>query len=142
MISTPIGADPLVSSRPPGRLGARLKVSPAKASAADLRVRPSIQLATRLLTVICTLTCCLAAEDNTTHADWPHYGGQRSAWRYSSLDHINRSNVDHLQAVWAFQTGKVDGGFNATPVVVDGVMYVASSWNRIFAINAETGKEI
>jgi mono/diheme cytochrome c family protein len=43
--------------------------------------------------------------------------------------------------VWAFQTGKVDGGFNATPLVVDGVMYVSSSWNCVFAIDAETGKD-
>src|SRR5205814_1476892 len=55
---------------------------------------------------------------------------------------INRSNVGRLKAAWAFQTGKVDGGFNATPLVVDGVMYVPSSWNRVFAIDAETGREI
>ena len=92
--------------------------------------------------VLCALAGMLGAQDGSTHADWPHYGGERSAWRYSALDQINRSNVGRLQAAWAFQTGKVDGGFNATPLVVDGVMYVPSSWNRVFAIDAETGKEI
>src|SRR6185436_12500482 len=86
--------------------------------------------------------CAAIAQDGSTREDWPHYGGQQSAWRYSALDQVNRSNVGRLKAVWAFQTGKVDGGLNATPVVVDGVMYLASSWNRIFAIDAETGKEI
>jgi alcohol dehydrogenase (cytochrome c) len=90
----------------------------------------------------CALVCSLFAQDGATRADWPHYGGERSAWRYSALDQINRSNVGRLKAAWAFQTGKVDGGFNATPLVVDGVMYVPSSWNRVFAIDAETGREI
>ena len=65
------------------------------------------------LLLFCIITFCISAQDNSTHADWPHYGGQRSAWRYSALDQINRSNVGRLQAVWAFQTGKVEGGFNA-----------------------------
>ena len=44
--------------------------------------------------------------------------------------------------VWSFQTGVVDGGFQTTPLVADGVMYITSSWNRIFALDAETGKEL
>jgi alcohol dehydrogenase (cytochrome c) len=88
------------------------------------------------------LASSVFAQDGSTRNDWPHYGGERNAWRYSALDQINRSNVGQLKAAWAFQTGKVDGGFNATPLVVDGVMYVPSSWNRVFAIDAETGKEI
>ena len=41
--------------------------------------------------------------------NWPTYGGNDSAWRYSKLDQINQTNVHKLVPVWAFQTGKVDG---------------------------------
>ena len=82
------------------------------------------------------------AEDGSTRANWPHYGGAYQFWRYSALEQINRSNVKKLVPVWAFQTGVVDGGLQATPIVVDGVMYLSSSWNRVFAINAETGREL
>jgi alcohol dehydrogenase (cytochrome c) len=74
--------------------------------------------------------------------NWPTYGGNDSAWRYSKLSQINRTNVHKLVPVWAFQTGKVEGGFSTTPIVFDGVMYITSPGNRIFAINAATGKEI
>ena len=82
------------------------------------------------------------AQDGPTGADWPHYGGSYQFWRYSSLDQVNRKTVKKLVPVWAFQTGIVDGGLQATPIVLDGVMYLTSSWNRVFAIDAATGDEI
>src|SRR5581483_10807766 len=60
----------------------------------------------------------------------------------STLSQINRANVKRLAPVWAFQTGKIDGGLQSTPIVVDGVMYLSSSWNRVFAIDAATGREL
>ena len=78
-------------------------------------------------------------QSESTLENWPHYGGSFQFWRYSGLDQIIRSNVKDLKVVWAFQTGVVDGGLQATPIVLDGVMYLSSSWNRVFAINAATG---
>jgi alcohol dehydrogenase (cytochrome c) len=74
--------------------------------------------------------------------NWLSYGGTYKAWRYSPLDQINKNNLKKLVPVWAFQTGKTDGGFSCTPLVADGVMYISSPWNRVFAINAVTGKEL
>ena len=74
--------------------------------------------------------------------NWLTYSGTYKAWRYSALDQINRSNVAKLAPVWAFQTGKSEGGFSCTPLVADGVMYITSPGNRVFAINAVTGHEI
>ncbi len=74
--------------------------------------------------------------------NWLTYGGNYAAWRYSALDQINRNNIGKLSPVWTFQTGVVDGGLQCTPIVVDGVMYITSAWNRVFAINAVTGEEI
>lgn len=75
-------------------------------------------------------------------ANWLTYSGTYNAWRYSALDKINQSNVRKLVPVWAFQTGKSEGGFSCTPLVADGVMYITSPGNRVFAIDAATGKEI
>ncbi|MEJ7607403.1 MAG: PQQ-binding-like beta-propeller repeat protein [Bryobacteraceae bacterium] len=84
----------------------------------------------------------LTAADQSTLDNWPHYGGTQSAWRHSALAQVNRSNVQKLKPVWAFQTGDVDGGLQATPIVLDGVMYISTSWNHIYAIDAVNGKEI
>ena len=84
----------------------------------------------------------VAAQDGSTRQNWPHYGGAYQFWRYSALDQINRSNIKKLVPAWAFQTGDVDGGLQATPIVVNGVMYLSSSRNRVFAIDAETGTEL
>jgi alcohol dehydrogenase (cytochrome c) len=74
--------------------------------------------------------------------NWLSYGGNYAAHRYSSLDQITRANVGRLTPVWMFQTGELRGGLNATPIVVDGVMYLMGPMNRIFAINAATGETI
>tara|TARA_Y100000588_G_scaffold395298_1_gene522682 strand:+ start:8499 stop:10211 length:1713 start_codon:yes stop_codon:yes gene_type:complete len=74
--------------------------------------------------------------------NWLTYNGSYESWRYSKLDQISRHNVKKLIPVWSFQPGIVDGGLQATPIVVDGVMYLTSSLNRVFAIDAATGKKI
>ena len=74
--------------------------------------------------------------------NWLTYAGTYNAWRYSALDQITRDNIDDLAPVWVFQTGTVKGGFSATPLIADGIMYVAAPWNRIFALDAVTGKEL
>lgn len=82
------------------------------------------------------------AQDGSTKENWPHYGGLQSSWRHSALDQVNRSNVGKLTPKWVFQTGVSDGGLQSTPIVLDGVMYLSSSWNRVFAIDGATGKEL
>jgi alcohol dehydrogenase (cytochrome c) len=72
--------------------------------------------------------------------NWMTYFGNYNAQRYSALNQITRENVKQLAPVWAFQTGKIEGGLNAAPLVVDGVMYLVGSYNRLFALDAVTGK--
>ena len=88
------------------------------------------------------LAASLHAQTSGTRENWPEYGGQSNAWRYSALDQVNRQNVKKLVPKWVFQTGVQDGGLQSTPLVIDGVMYVSTSWNRVYAIDAETGREI
>ncbi|MFN0122548.1 MAG: PQQ-dependent dehydrogenase, methanol/ethanol family [Blastocatellia bacterium] len=72
--------------------------------------------------------------------NWMTYFGTYDGQRYSALEQINRTNVSALAPAWAFQTGKIEGGLNAAPLVVDGVMYLVGSYNRVFALDAATGK--
>src|SRR5436853_1981947 len=74
--------------------------------------------------------------------NWATYFGTTNAWRYSPLDQIKADNVKSLVPVWALQTGKIEGGLNATPIVIDGIMYLIASENRVFALNAETGERL
>lgn len=70
--------------------------------------------------------------------DWPSFFGNDAGWSYSPLDQINRSNVGQLEAAWSFSTG--EKGMGATPLVLDGVMYLAAPRDQIFALDAATGK--
>lgn len=72
--------------------------------------------------------------------DWTLYGNNYKAWRYSPLQQINKSNLAKLRPAWTLNTGLHDG-FEATPIVIDGVMYFTTPWNHVFAVNAATGKE-
>src|SRR5262245_17546715 len=76
--------------------------------------------------------------------DWPTYGGTLANQRYSALAQINRANVSKLQVAWAFQTGYAtpQTSFECTPVVFDGVMYVTSPKNDVYALRADIGEII
>src|SRR5215471_1392149 len=92
-----------------------------------------------------TLACALSYSgygqtDGATRADWPHYGGSQLSWRFSALDQINASNIKALAPAWIFQTGDYAEGLQATPIVVDGVMYLITARAQVFALDASNGK--
>jgi alcohol dehydrogenase (cytochrome c) len=71
--------------------------------------------------------------------DWLHYDGSYTGNRYSTLDQINRSNVQRLAPVWTFPMPQSRP--QATPVVVDGIMYIPG-WNSLYALDATTGRTL
>jgi len=71
--------------------------------------------------------------------DWPAFGGDAGAQRYSTLTDINKKTVAGLQQAWAFDTGSRD--LQATPLVVENMMYVTGGSN-VLALEPETGKLI
>ena len=71
--------------------------------------------------------------------NWLTYGGNYSGQRYSPLTQINAANVNNLHMQWAFQQRSIEK-FEATPIVVDGTMYVTQAPNDIFALDAVTGE--
>ena len=72
-------------------------------------------------------------------ANWMTYSGDYSSNRHSLLDQITPANVDRLRLQWVYQTS-VFGPWQATPLVVDGVMYVTQRPNDVVALDARTGR--
>ena len=82
-------------------------------------------------------------------SDWGFYGGDAFGRRFSSLDQINRSNVEQLELAWVYRTGELGAGFaragkltfEATPVLAYGALYLETATNVVIAIDPQTGKE-
>jgi quinoprotein glucose dehydrogenase len=81
--------------------------------------------------------------------DWPYYGHDPGGMRYSPLTQINRENVATLKVAWTFHVGDIsDGsgrkkrsGLETTPILVGGTLYLTTGFNRVFALDPETGKQ-
>ena len=71
--------------------------------------------------------------------DWPAYGGTAENNHYSSLAQINRTNVKQLALAWSFDSQE-EGGLQSTPIVVEGVLYGITPTQKVFALDAATGK--
>jgi glucose dehydrogenase len=71
--------------------------------------------------------------------DWRVYGGNSEATHYSPLKQINRSSVKQLEVVWTYDTGE-SGGLQTSPLEVNGVLYGISPSQKVFAVDAATGK--
>ncbi len=73
--------------------------------------------------------------------EWHSYGGDLGQNRYIDDASINTDNVSKLKLKWMFQTGVI-GSFENTPIVKDGVMYVTTPYNHLYALNARTGERL
>ena len=71
-------------------------------------------------------------------AEWLTYGGTYDEQRFSTLTGINTENVGRLGVAWTHDLD-TNRGVEATPIVVDGVMYVTSAWSVVYALDAKTG---
>ena len=73
--------------------------------------------------------------------DWLHYGNNAGGSRFAALDQINLDTVGALQEVWRYRTG-VEEDFKATPLAVDGRLYLCAAANVVIALDGTTGEEI
>jgi len=78
--------------------------------------------------------------DAASQSEWPSYGGTGGT-HYSTLEQINRSNVHNLIVAWTYDT-KEEGGLETSPIIVDGVLYGITPAQKVFALDAATGKEL
>ena len=74
-------------------------------------------------------------------SNWLMYGRTYDAHRFSPLNQINTKNVNRLIPVWTFQTGVLDG-FECSPLVIDGIMYLTTPWNHAYAVDCKTGSQL
>lgn len=70
-----------------------------------------------------------------------HTNGNYEQTRYYPASQINTANVKNLRPAWIFQTEVVDS-LETSPIVVNGIMYVTTSFNHVYALDARTGKQI
>jgi len=81
--------------------------------------------------------------------DWPHYGRDPGGGRASPLDQIDRGNVARLKIAWEYHTtdfahgddGRQKSTFQATPILVEGSLYLSTVYNRVIALDPATGAE-
>ena len=94
-------------------------------------------------------------DGDTERVEWPSWGGDPGSMHYSPLTQVNRENVAGLELAWEWDTGEGPlrgprlpvpdnpvrpGSFENTPLVYDGVMYVSTSYNKVVALNPDTGE--
>ena len=81
---------------------------------------------------------------------WSFYGGDPGGTRYSSLAQIDRANVGQLQVAWTYRTGELGEGFatrdklafEATPILVDGRLYLSTPTDQVVALDPASGREL
>jgi quinohemoprotein ethanol dehydrogenase len=78
--------------------------------------------------------------------NWVTLGGNYQMQHYSPLKEINKQNIKSLGLAWEYDAssrrGRTQRGLEATPIVVDGLMYTSGAWGVVYALDAKTGKEI
>jgi quinoprotein glucose dehydrogenase len=120
-----------------------------------MRIRGSRLLRVAAIVVLCAGMPNASAQSSAnpagaTQNDWAYYGHDAGGTRYSPLAQINRANVAKLKVAWTFHTGDIsDGsgrpkrsGLETTPIVVDGILYFTTPFNRVFAVNPASGKQL
>ena len=78
---------------------------------------------------------------DSRNQDWLSYGRDYYEQRFSPLDQINDKNASQLSLAWTMDTA-TDRGLEATPLVIDGVMYTTGSWSVTYAVDAKTGQQL
>ena len=73
--------------------------------------------------------------------DWLSYGRDYGEQRFSPLTQVNKKTIKDLELAWSFDM-YTNRGLEASPIVVDGIMYMTGSWSVVFAVDAITGEEI
>ena len=90
----------------------------------------------------CAVLVSCGPSNNVEDKDWAFHGQSPLEQRHSGLEAINDSNVDELGVSWyADIESRSLRGVEATPIVIDGIMYVTGPWSVVVALDAVTGEE-
>jgi quinoprotein glucose dehydrogenase len=91
-----------------------------------------------------------AAVPDSRMIEWPFYGGDQAGTKWSRAADINRANVSTLEVAWTWKPAEKPlpefrtqpGSFENTPLMIDNVLYVSTPYNRVVALDAESGREL
>jgi glucose dehydrogenase len=103
----------------------------------------------RLLTLLAGLLLVSAGAADSPMQEWPTYAADPGSTHYSPLAAIDRGNVAQLRLAWEWKPGEEPkpeygtrpGMFENTPLMIDNVLYLSTPYNRVVALDAETGAE-
>src|SRR6056297_3435087 len=121
------------------------EVAPAELGTAGAAVAPSAEAANPQAERIRNATASLDGERiinaDSEPGNWLAHGRTYDEARFSPLTAIDEESVDDLGLAWYWDTGTTRG-LEATPIVVDGVMFTTGSWSMVWAHDAATGELI
>ena len=106
---------------------------------------PRLRLAVAVLVL-----ASLASAQPDVGSQWPHYGNDAGGARYSPAAQIDRSNVAQLQVAWTFRTRALGhsapldrkAAFEATPILVEGRLFLSTPYNHVIALDPRTGARL
>ena len=82
--------------------------------------------------------------------EWPYVGADQAHTKFSALDDINLTNVEQLEIAWTWEPNELPsqefgtrpGSFEASPVMIDNVVYLSTMYTRVVALDADSGEEL
>src|SRR4051794_21446052 len=82
-----------------------------------------------------------AAATHSNDVEWTQHGGNPNEQRYSQLNQVTADNVGQLGLAW-FAEIPERGGYQSTPLVIDGMLYMTAPWSSLYAFDARSGKQL
>lgn len=115
--------------------------------------RNLVRLSMLLLAVLCLMSSRPTHAQKQAHippTQWPAYGRDAGGARYVPSQQINQDNVKNLRVAWTYRTGADDlkgaatkkAAFEATPLLLDGKLYLSTPFNRVIALDPATGRQL
>jgi quinoprotein glucose dehydrogenase len=103
-----------------------------------------------LLQSVCFCCAGTLSAQTKEESGWPAYGNDAGGTRYSQAVQINRGNVNTLKVAWTYRTGANEtptkllrkAAFEATPILVEGKLFLTTPYNRVIALDPGTGAKL
>jgi quinoprotein glucose dehydrogenase len=100
--------------------------------------------------IVCIGCAATANGQAKPETGWPNYGNDAGGTRYSAAAQIDRSDVHRLKVAWTYRTGALDqskrliskAAFEATPILVDGKLFLSTPYNHVIALDPGTGEKV
>jgi quinoprotein glucose dehydrogenase len=115
-----------------------------------MRINAARMLRTVALIALAVLLSAGSSAQSDEKIDWPTYGNDPGGSRYSAAAQINRTDINELKVAWTYRTGANDtptklirkAAFEATPILVDGKLFLSIPYNHVIALEPGTGAKL